>query len=81
MTNNDLVKLTIYSKVMGNITIITSRLSANNFKQEFKAVMISPNDIMEVSGRINHVDCNAIEVVIEREDVVGIDIVETNQNL
>jgi hypothetical protein len=79
MNDRDKVKVTIYSKSTGLITLLTSRELAKQFRED-----VMTNSIVsgwyEISGRINDADSNEISIVINFEDIAGFDIVELNSS-
>jgi hypothetical protein len=79
MNDNDKVKLTIYTKSNGLISIITSRKQTEQFKEDILD-NISQLGWVEVNGRIDCADGNELEIVINREDISGFDILELNNS-
>ena len=75
MSNRDKVRLTLYCCSMPPVCVIAERGHA----EEVAGTMLAQADFIHAKGRINDVDGNSIEVVLERMDVVGVEIVGINE--
>ena len=75
MSNKDKVRLTLYCCSMPPVCVIAERGHA----EEVATRMGEAEGIIKVSGRINDVDGNSIEVILDRMDVVGVEIVGINE--
>jgi len=77
-TEKDLVKFTIYSKTLTSLNIVTSRAATELFRESITAYETSTT-WFKISGRIDCIDSNEIEINLKQDDVVGFEITEINQ--
>jgi len=78
MEMNDIVKLNIYSSDLGRmISYVVSRVSAINFNNAYTSNI---DNYLRVQGNLNDVDGNACNVILLRESVGAIEVIEVNSN-
>lgn len=75
-SNNDRVKLSVWTASNGAWRFLTSRADARQAIDDWKNVA---NSFLEVKGRVNDADQNAIDVIFATQIITAIDIVEINR--
>jgi len=80
MNAQDKVKLSIYTRTSGIISMIVSRGSYEEFSEEICMIETSQIHFVVIAGRLNDADGNSITVTLEKSCVEGFDIVELNSS-
>ncbi len=77
MSDNDKVKLTIYTEHIGSFATVLGRKEALDVQETWEH-SIDVGQRVSIAGRLNDVDANYRKVTVDAEDIRAIDIIDVN---